>query len=325
VERLADTSNPRIRHWLLRKGYKNSIMNEYLAYTCATAGGLLAELSAETIDEELLAATGEIIEALIAGGPAEGVDDYADGPLVVTRYLHHLGAEPSRLEQLLAVNAIKEFVCRERDWTGPEGRGWTAALRATLHAQCQMLEALPRWKSATAAGLESDDESGFWLAQRAAHVLGIDAWEKHYRRLQAGKDDWYFAMQTSDSERIDRVVVLAEQRLPLDAIATGPAEETGMGPEWSAHGQLDFVLQDLRRFPGKGWTLICAGLSSPVIRNRHMALRALSPWQREQWPPDAEQRLRRALELEMNKDVRDEIRMVLDGTPIPEPRLHLRN
>lgn len=42
VERLAQTENSDIKDWLLRKGSKNMIMEEYLAYTCATVGGMLA-------------------------------------------------------------------------------------------------------------------------------------------------------------------------------------------------------------------------------------------------------------------------------------------
>ena len=42
VERLESTNNAEIKEWLLRDGYKNSVMYEYLAYTCATTGGLLA-------------------------------------------------------------------------------------------------------------------------------------------------------------------------------------------------------------------------------------------------------------------------------------------
>jgi hypothetical protein len=72
VERLAQTENPHIKDWLLREGFRNSVMYEYLAYTCATAGGLVAALSQGTVDRELLTSTGELLDALIAEGPAYG-------------------------------------------------------------------------------------------------------------------------------------------------------------------------------------------------------------------------------------------------------------
>ncbi len=81
VERLAETTDPEIKAWLLRQGYENSIMYEYLAYTCATAGDLHGALAADEIDEALLIGAGDIIKTLIdgQGGPAAGIDDYEHG------------------------------------------------------------------------------------------------------------------------------------------------------------------------------------------------------------------------------------------------------
>lgn len=321
VERLAETTDPAIMRWLLREGYKNSIMHEYLAYTCATAGGLLSELNADSIDAELLAATGDLLRALIAGGPAQGMDEYGDGPRVVERYLHHLGATPSRLESLLVIDTICRYVGRDQDWTTSSLRGWTTEHRAAVRSRCEALIALPHWRPAVLSGLDRDDDA-FYLADEAARILGIDTWERHFGRLAKTEGNaWFYVMRTSDPERIDRVVAYAEQHLPLDLIATGPGTELGLGREWAAHSNLDCVLQDLSRFPGKGWTLIRTGLRSPVIRNRHMALRAISAWEKAQWPADAEERLRGALAIEVDDDVRQEIQAVLDGKPVGPKRV----
>ena len=73
VERLAGTENGDIKRWMLREGYENSIMLEYTAYTCATAGGLLEGLSAEALDDHLLKGAGEILDALISGDGNHGL------------------------------------------------------------------------------------------------------------------------------------------------------------------------------------------------------------------------------------------------------------
>lgn len=70
VERLAETDDPEIKAWMLRDGYRNDVMFEYLAYTCAVAGELCGALEADSIDPALLDGAGDIIAALIAGGPA---------------------------------------------------------------------------------------------------------------------------------------------------------------------------------------------------------------------------------------------------------------
>jgi hypothetical protein len=83
VERLKTTMDPGVKRWMLREGYKNSVMHEYLAHLCATVGGLRNELEASEVDDALLAGAGDILRALVAGqsGPAEGIDDYPDGAI----------------------------------------------------------------------------------------------------------------------------------------------------------------------------------------------------------------------------------------------------
>jgi hypothetical protein len=53
-----------------------------------------------------------------------------------------------------------------------------------------------------------------------------------------------------DDDRIGAVIEFAEANLDLAAIATGASDELGLGREFAPHSCLDFVLQDLRRFPG---------------------------------------------------------------------------
>ncbi len=118
-------------------------------------------------------------------------------------------------------------------------------------------------------------------------------------------------------------MALAQEQLPLEKIATGPGTELGLGEQWTPHRHLSFVLQDLRRFPGKGWALIRTGIQSPVTNNRHMALRSLSPWGNAAWPEDAEALLTHALENEPDEEVRKRIETVLAGGEIEEPKLDL--
>jgi hypothetical protein len=67
-------------------------------------------------------------------------------------------------------------------------------------------------------------------------------------------------------------------------LASGPAKELGLSPQYQLHRCADLLLQQLPRFPGKGWWLIHAALRSPVIRNR-MAIRALTAWPSESLGP----------------------------------------
>ena len=278
VERLADTQDPRIRRWLLVEGYRNSVMNEYTAVLCARTGGLRAELEKEPPDEDVWTAAGDLIRAMIVGGPAEDIDDYEDGAAVVARYLYLLGSRAETLREFLRIDLLRAFLTDEgEDWADRETRGWTPKLRRRLLDQCAEILARPYWRAQILEGLDSPDLETRGRAAAAAEVVGIDIWERSFEWLTAGDSDfWYQVMQTSDPARIERVLDLARQKIDLESIATGPAESLGMGPAYTQHSHLDFILQELGRFPGKGWDLIRTALRSPVIRNRNMALRALS-------------------------------------------------
>lgn len=209
---------------------------------------------------------------------------------------------------------IERVVAEELQKTDDSAAGWRAR-GPVIDDHLGAIKARPDWPARIQSGLMSDDRSVFAHAADAAKLFGIDTWEVFFERLERGEDQWYVVMQTDDPLRIDRVVSLAEERLPLEEIASGPAGDLGFGPEFQAHSALDFVLQDLRRFPGKGWPLICAGLQSPVTRNRHMAVRALAAWDRVNWPVETDLLLRRAVKHEPDDDTRESMRKVLIGEP----------
>lgn len=325
VDRLADTDNLQIKSWLLRKGYKNSVMNEYTAYTCATAGGMKRALQDEHVDDELLTATGEIIEALLTGGPAKDMDDYDDGAAVLDEYMKRFEGRARTIADFLRAHVIKSFVDDPgADWQKRASMGWSPELRARLLASIRTLLERTDWKPLVLQEITSADYSVMFHADQAAKKLGIDVWEFHWERLHSDPQNqiwWSFAAQTTARDRISRVVSLAEDVLPLSEIASGPADEMGLGEKFKAHTQLDWVLQALERFSGIGERILFTGLRSPVTRNRNMALRALSAWGRGHWPDGTEELLRDALKHEPNAQTRDIIQKVLGGTPLDPPRV----
>jgi hypothetical protein len=320
VERLAQTQNPAIKDWLLREGFRNSVMYEYLAATCARAGGLLAALSEDHVDRAMLTAAGEIIQALIAGGPAEGVDDYEDARPVIESYLNHMEASATTIEDFLHVNSIKRFLDEEESrWERRLEGGWTNEIRVTLQRTCDSILARIEWPEKARAALGSQDEMKFFHADQAAKALGIDTWEIHWRRLKLKPADpsrWYHVMALCNEDRIGNAIDFAEAKLDLEKIATGAADEMGLGRGFEQHSCLDYVLQELRRFPGRGAGLISAGLKSPVVRNRNMAIAALAASSGEKWPSGLEQSLEAAAEIEPDEGVRSRMQKVLRGEPL---------
>jgi len=83
----------------------------------------------------------------------------------------------------------------------------------------------------------------------------------------------------SNSERCDNVN-RTTQLLDFDAIATGPAKTTGMGPQYKPHMILDWTFQGLRDHPGVGVGLISVALKSPSVQSRNDALNAFDHQER---------------------------------------------
>lgn len=322
VERLAQTENPEIKSWLLREGFRNSVMYEYLAYTCATAGGLLSALSEDSVDRELLTSAGELLSCLIAGGPAESIDDFDDGALCAELFVRHMKSAAELLEDFVHIHDIMSFLeDDDADWSQRADSGWTTDRRQAIAESCREILSRTEWHDLAHNALESEDEMVFYRGTRVAEALGIDTWSHHWNRLQHQPNDsgrWFDVMRRCDENRIGEVIALAERVIPLSKISTGAADELGLGLEYETHSCLDFVLQDLRRFPGIGDKLIEAGLKSPVVRNRNMAITALANWRDEDWTTEMKATLQTAASVEPVDDVRTDMQKVLAGDPLED-------
>lgn len=108
---------------------------------------------------------------------------------------------------------------------------------------------------------------------------------------------------------------MAEQMLPFEAIATGPARDLGVGPGQEASHCFDMILQRLRDFPGEGESAIALGLVCRVTRARNMAIRAVEAWPLEARPPALVDALRQMAWSDPDSSVKKRARRVADGLP----------
>jgi hypothetical protein len=316
VERLRATENPAIKAWMLREGFRNQIMYEYLAHCCATTGGLLSALQSPERDDALLLGAGEIIDALLAGGPAKDIDDYPDGVEAIGLYLEHLERRPAQnLTHFIVVSSIQKFLENPTtNWSATNKRSWSVDLRQRIILTARSILSQAKWPILANRELLSDDERIFRHAATILETLGLDPWEARFERQRSGRSEqWHFLMKTDNFERVNRVIALASDCINLGEIASGPADEVGLGPGFRHHWILDWILQELPRFPGTGWPLVAAALRSPVVRNRNYALGVLDTWTREAWPPDARTLLEGALAEEPVAQVYRDIRNLLEG------------
>jgi hypothetical protein len=306
VERLRHTSNQAIRSWILRAGFRNAVMYEYLAYIAATTGGLLDALRGD-VDRELLDAAGEIIEALISGGPAEDIDDWDDGADAIEAYLAVLTTRAETLGDYLGVAAVRDFLGRNDGWDERSMRGgWTATRRTVFEGVCADILERSSWRELATTALASSDRATSWSGQRVLRDLGVSTFEHHFAAIRADphQGSWYLAWEQADGEGAERLVQLARDVLPLDDLASGAGIELGLGPERADRAALEWTLQELHKYPGLGGDLLRVGLRSPEIRSRNMSLRALELWPAEAWPDGAEALVTAIADGDPDEDVR---------------------
>ena len=325
VERLAYSDDQNIKEWIVRDGFRNSIMNEYLAFIAARTGELHRRLAEEGADPVLLTAAAEIITALVAGGPAEGMDDYQEARPCVEGFLDRLESPETALqaEHFFALAAIKKYLTA-KSWN-PDARrvnGWNDHNRARTIDRTEDLLARPGWKDLAEKRLVAPDDNSFQKGYQLATALEMDTWPVLWQRLKEKplmSQRWVQIVEGRDRDQMASLAAMAEDVLPLEAIASGPADRLGLGPDYEPHRCLAALVSRLGTFPGLGWPLIQATLQSPVTEDRRLALRVLAAWGRNNWPEAVGPSLQKALSREPRKDVmQDLVRVIKGESPAPQ-------
>jgi hypothetical protein len=319
IDRLTamDDLPEKLQDWLIREGYKNNIMYEYLAYPCAVNGGLRQRLESENIDESIFKSAGEILDALIAGGPAEDISDYADAAKAIENYIRHAKKHLSDIADFLTLTRIRDFLTADpNDLAEHKANGWTAEIISnSVRSISEILETRD-WTALTLQALNSSDNTTYWDGKQAAKILNIDIWDIVWHKLIENPDDsslWFDVANAADSEKADQVIDFALRTLPLNELATGPEDSHGLGPKYIRYQPLDYVIPFLENYPKKGEQIIRTALNSPVTRNRNLAIKVLENWKRENWSDSILNDLQKLIAVEPNNDTKANIRRLLKG------------
>ncbi|MEC3958934.1 hypothetical protein VMT65_38275 [Nocardia sp. CDC153] len=316
VERLRRTQDPDIKSWLLREGFRNRIMNEYLAHIAATAGDLHNALLEPDIDPELLDGAAEILDALVSwGGPAADIRHYPDALPVLTRFGELLAATAPNLTRIGAARRVKSLLLREL----PPELAWSPADVSHLLDRYTALLAQPDWFDHVRNSLTHPaDDHDFNRALASAADVGIDAYPHALARLRRPPHHGYVwqwvANHTPEPEYPD-LVRLACQLLPLDEIASGPEPGGGF---WSSTEEhileilLGHVVPTVE--PADALPLIRTALRAAGVRLRRIGLRALDQLYGQALPADCRSLVSEAMAIEPDDKLRAEFADVLERT-----------
>lgn len=318
VDRLASmVTLPAIKDWLLLEGYKNDIMYEYLAYTCAVHGELDEKLSREKIDRALYVSAGEIIEALISGGPAEDISNYGSASITIEQYARHSLEHATEVGDYIVLSSIFNLLQDiQDDMTDHAENGWTQDIISNCLIDISAILHRVDWEEKTWQALNSADNTTYWSGKQAARLLGLDVWDVYWKKLLASPHEgslWYDVINEYTDIHTDEIIDLAIKTIPLEELATGPEDILGLGPNFSKFQGLDFILPFLERYPAKGEPILLATLNSRVTRHRNFSLRVLSKWGKENWSPAIVAAFEKLKGLEPNADTKSNIEKLERG------------
>lgn len=315
VEHLAETENPEIKSWILTEGYKNSVMYEYLAYIAADTGDLKKALSKDNIEDDTLFAASDIIQALIAEGPVAGISIYQDAADVINLYIKHTLGKRDNLSYLLTYDSIYNYVTdTDLEWDQFKENDWSEEKRNEIAKTLKEEFQNEAWKEFIIKSANSENEEEFWIINRAAKMLNMNLFNIHWERLQKNSLDhtrWFDILDSATNDNIDDVLEYAIKTIPLEEISTGADELMGLGEDYNLHIIVDFLVQSLDKFEGKGEAIILAALKSPVIRNRNMAIRVLDNWSIVYITQELKDAMKDAEKTEPNEDVKEGMRKLL--------------
>ena len=316
VDRLAEMElNNEIRDWLVLEGYKNSIMYEFLALTCAENGMLNEKLSAQSIDDNLYCSAGDIIVALMDEGPAVGMSGYDDSSETIENFIKHSKTRNLNISNYITLHRIKDYL-EESPKENETLKNWNQNDLSNFLIDINELLNSKDWTTEVQIALKSSDNVEYWNGKQAAQKLGIDLWDTVWTKLQQNPLDssaWYDVTANAKENNVEQIIDFAIKNLPLEFLGSGPKDSTGIGDDFQKHSSLDSAITFLENYPKKGEKLILVGLDSPVTRNRNMAIRVLDKWKKENWSNEITEKVKGLKMIEPNEDTKKNVERLING------------
>ena len=249
-----------IKYWLLTEGCRNTIMNDYSAYTCAVNGELDVVLHEETISKELYDGAGVIIQGLLGEAAHPGIEEYPYAGQVLARFIYHARSHCQTIEDFYPFIRISEFL---EDAEDPAFTGYHA-----VREELQAFMKDPVWPKLAIEELEKENHA---KAREIARFYQLDITARLFDWLEqfpADSDLYSAIMDTEDREHIERLCAFAEAHLSLSNLSDEEKE------------CLQYIIQDLEEYEGVGQALIQSALTSDDGSLQYHALRILNEWSR---------------------------------------------
>ena len=122
-----------------------------------------------------------------------------------------------------------------------------------------------------------------------------------------------------DPDYIDPILSLYRREVPPIILEQDPRDEYEFGSEFEAYRIVNFMIQNLAEYPGKGMDYLIKTISAPVTRSRFQTIRVLKAWVSsageplQECYPELYIRLKEAYNNEPDEKLKADIKRLLDG------------
>jgi len=332
-------ARPDVRDWIIRHGWDlpNGCAG-CVAAACTVAGDLAVALASHDIEDAFLDAACVLVGNLFGSYRGDDLEACPDGVLIVDRLLGHLLDRCRSLEQLHVVHEVMTWlewpaprppsiwqqmldigITRhhaaepESPWPRREALGWTDEVRATLTDDCRRILRRPLWQAMVRdviACYETATHRELFIAWRVAPDIGVDLWEDAYRCLERDPLDsslYWWLLTTSDTDRVRRVIALAERILPRTFREMADAR-LAQERHWRIGTPVASVMKALQFHGMYSERIVALGLRLPGAgpdSGRRQAIAILARHPTETWGEEVVAALRTAVAEERRSEIRE--------------------
>ncbi len=303
--RMIEADSEEIEEWLVRNGVHNDVIPAYSGLDCYTKVHYLERIQNPALDLEVYRGLANILDAMLDEGPVAGISALENAQEVVQAFFEAAKARTDlEAQDYVPLINLKERIADANEES-------PSAFYMDLS---DFLQSDPVKKTVQSALIRKE---GFEIARR----LGMNYQEYAYQAIKEDfvKNAWIASLLIVDDYKVQEVVDLAYDKLQVERLATGTADELGLGEEFKAHQALTMVLQVLRNRMNVGENLIRPALKSPVVNNRNMALSVLEEWMKtsgktiQEISPNMAEYLKEILQGEVRDDIRQKIEQILNN------------
>ena len=253
-----------IKRWLLLDGVHNNIIPAYSAYECWSKSGAEEVLKAGPTREEF-AGIRDIIEGLLDEGPCEGISLLDNAEDMLVRFLEQAKELSDSIQDYYVIRSIK-ITYEDDENADPR-----------IIALCNELLDSDNCKALVAEAVKRGEYVDL------AKEIGLDYREDVFCAMKSDlkKRSHLCIYLMDDPVYKDRTLELFRKELSLADMKTSPGTTLGFGDKYWKQSAVEFVLQELKRYPLEGVDFVETGLQSEPIRCRNLALNALENWVKE--------------------------------------------